>query len=213
MYQGTQRVSRAALPHLRLARAIGGMVLAVIVAGCTRSTGSNIAPTSTLDEDATFQAFTSASETAAALAAAGGGVGLTATPVIALAPAIEATATPLPPTPIPATATAAGPRSYTVKPGDWLFKIAREQGVSPQTLIAANPGINPNFLRPGQVLTIPGPGGLPPAPSSPTTYVVRPGDWIFQIARKLGKDPNAIIAANPGVNPSFIQPGQVLNIP
>ncbi|MBI3760363.1 MAG: LysM peptidoglycan-binding domain-containing protein [Chloroflexi bacterium] len=118
------------------------------------------------------------------------------------------------PTPVP-TATPAQ-TSYTVKQGDWLFKIAREHNVSVEALIAANPGINPSSIQPGQVLVIPAPGApIPPAAvaAGPSTYVVQPGEWIYQIARKLGKDPQAIIAANPGVDPNNVKPGQVLNIP
>lgn len=207
MHQITQRISRSLL-------VIAAILLALVIAGCTRSRGGSVAPTTVPggDVDATFQAVLAATQTAVALAPeTGGGGELTPTPVVL--PTLVPTATPLLPTPIPPTATAAGPKTYTVKPGDWLFKIAREQGVDPKALIAANPGINPNNIQPGQVLTIPAAGAPTTAPAGTTTYVVQPGEWIFQIARKLGKDPNAIIAANPGVNPNNVQPGQVLTIP
>ncbi|GEM_PF-281539 len=45
------------------------------------------------------------------------------------------------------------------------------------------------------------------------TYVVQPGDWLYNIARKFGVTPDAIIAANPGLTPNNIYPGQVLVIP
>jgi LysM repeat protein len=198
---------------------IAGIILvALAITGCTRSRGTDIAPTgeSADSVDATFQAVLAATQTAIALAppGSGGGEELTATPsqVPTVAPP---TATPLPPTPVPPTVapTAAGPTQYTVKPGDWIYKIARDFGVEPAAIIAANPGINPNNIQPGQVLTIPAPGSPAPAPSGPTTYVVQPGEWIYQIARKLGKDPQAIIAANPGINPNVVHPGTVLNIP
>ena len=51
------------------------------------------------------------------------------------------------------------------------------------------------------------------APANPTTYTVLSGDWIYQIARNHGIDPQELIGANPGVNANNIQPGQVLNIP
>lgn len=40
----------------------------------------------------------------------------------------------------------------TVKPGDNLAKIARQQGSTIDTLLALNPQLNPALLRPGQVL-------------------------------------------------------------
>ncbi len=46
--------------------------------------------------------------------------------------------------------------TYTVQPGDTIYKIARNFGVSPSAIIAANDLSNPGLIRPGQVLTIPG---------------------------------------------------------
>ena len=40
----------------------------------------------------------------------------------------------------------------TVKPGDNLAKIARQQGSTIDTMLALNPQVNPALLRPGQVL-------------------------------------------------------------
>ena len=208
------------LSRIRTMVIAGLILLALVIAGCTRSRGTDIAPTGEPGEsvDATFQAVLAATQTAIALAppGSGGGDELTATPTEVILPTVAApTVTPLPPTPIPPTAApaVAGPTQYTVKPGDWIYKIARDHGVEPNAIIAANPGLNPNNIQPGQVLTIPAPGSPAPAPSGPTTYVVQPGEWIYQIARKLGKDPQAIIAANPSVNPNVVYPGTVLSIP
>ncbi|MCK4962485.1 MAG: LysM peptidoglycan-binding domain-containing protein, partial [Anaerolineales bacterium] len=41
----------------------------------------------------------------------------------------------------------------------------------------------------------------------------KPGEWIWQIARIYGVDPQDIIDANNLVNPRMIQPGQELIIP
>jgi len=201
------------------------VILAVVVAGCTRSRATDVAPTEQPGEavDATFQAVLSATQTANAIAppGSGGGDELTATPSEVLLPTAEPpTETPPPPTAEPPTAlppAATGPTQYTVQAGDWIYKIGRDFGVDPNAIIAANPGINPNNIQPGQVLTIPAPGsetgGGSGGAGGASTYTVQPGDWIYQIARKLGKDPQAIIAANPGVNPNLIYPGTVLNIP
>ena len=51
---------------------------------------------------------------------------------------------------------------HTVRRGDTLWAIARQNGVSLQALIAANPQIaNPNLIHPGQTVHLPGgsPGG------------------------------------------------------
>jgi LysM repeat protein len=114
--------------------------------------------------------------------------------------------------------------TYTVQWGDWMRKIAEKNGVTVEALVAANPGINPNLIYPGQVLKIPVPGGSVSTPSSgavtpvvpsgePTTYTVQQGEWFYQIARKFGVSVAQLQAANPGVNPNFLYPGQVLNVP
>jgi len=105
-----------------------------------------------------------------------------------------------------------------------MRKIAEKNGVTVEALIAANPGINPNLIYPGQVLKIPVPGGSVSTPSAgavtpvvpsgePTTYTVQQGEWFYQVARKFGVSVAQLQAANPGVNPNFLYPGQVLNIP
>lgn len=115
-------------------------------------------------------------------------------------------------TPLPGTAT-----TYKVQWGDWLRKIAEKHGVTVEALLAANPGINPNVIYPGQTLNIPAPGSAPATPSGsvsePTTYTVQRGEWLAQIARKFGITAPQLLAANPGINPNVLYPGQVLRIP
>lgn len=124
-------------------------------------------------------------------------------------------------TPIPSAGTAT---TYTVQWGDWMRKIAEKHGVSVEALLAANPTLNPNLIFPGQVLNIPPAGGAMPTPSTgaatpvppsggPTTYTVQQGEWFYQIARKFNISVAQLQAANPGVNPNFLYPGQVLRIP
>lgn len=44
-------------------------------------------------------------------------------------------------------------------------------------------------------------------------YTVKHGDWFYQIARTCGVSPQALAAANPRINPNYLVPGMVLNIP
>ena len=56
-----------------------------------------------------------------------------------------------------ASRTTARTRTYTVRSGDTPASIARRAGVSTKALMAANPGLNPSRLRPGQVIKLPTP--------------------------------------------------------
>lgn len=57
--------------------------------------------------------------------------------------------------------------TVTVKPGDTLYGIARRHGVSLDTLLASNKGVNPQLaLKVGQVLQVPDRPGTTRAPTS-----------------------------------------------
>ncbi len=95
--------------------------------------------------------------------------------------------------------------SYTVRPGDSLYLIARSYGLTPQDLINAN-GLTSTVIMPGQVLTI-------PASNSPGfQYTVKPGDTLYLIAQAHGTTVNSIMAYN-NLKTTTIYPGQVLQLP
>jgi LysM repeat protein len=121
--------------------------------------------------------------------------------------------------PVAAAQSSCGDR-VTVASGDTLSRIARSCGTTLSALIAANPTIDPNRLRPGMVIwTRPGgsQGGMYGRPSAPhhsgSSYVVQPGDRLSRIALELGIEIDELIALNPHVNPSFLRPGEVLRLP
>lgn len=95
--------------------------------------------------------------------------------------------------------------SYTVQPGDSLYLIARSYGLTPQDLIDAN-GLTSTVIVPGQVLTI------PVADKTTSSYVVKPGDTLFLIAKAYGITVDSLIKYN-NLKTTTIYPGQVLQLP
>ncbi len=105
-----------------------------------------------------------------------------------------------------------GSKTYTVKSGDTLYKIANLYNISVSALAKANNITNFNLISVGQVLTIPGTSTTPP-PTSTTSYTVKSGDTLYSIARKYDVSVSALASANNITNLNLISVGQVLKIP
>lgn len=136
-------------------------------------------------------------------------------------------------TPTTPPSTPGGTVIYTVQPGDYLAKIARQFNTTVTAILSVNNIPNPNLIFPGQQLVIPTGGTTPPpatsvpattppvATSSPATppptgqtiHVVQPGETLSGIARRYGTTTTAIAQANGIVNPNLIFVGQQLIIP
>lgn len=97
--------------------------------------------------------------------------------------------------------------NYTVKPGDTLTEIASAHGVSLGALLAANGQIdNPDLIRPGEQLAIPGGGQVR------GSYTVERGDTLSGIAERFGTDVATLARSNGISNPDLIYPGQRLSL-
>jgi LysM repeat protein len=109
--------------------------------------------------------------------------------------------------------------SHTVRQGETLFSIGRLYGVNTYTISAANGMANPNYIRVGQVLTIPSAGGVAASGASYRTaggvryHTAGSGETLFSISRLYGVSPHSIAAANGLTNPNYVRRGQVLTIP
>lgn len=97
---------------------------------------------------------------------------------------------------------------YTVERGDTLNEIAREVGVPVADLVEANNISNPNLIRIGQVLVIPGEEGR-----QDIVHVVVRGDTVGGIAKQYGSSVSAVVEANGIANANLIRVGQNITIP
>lgn len=122
---------------------------------------------------------------------------------------------------IGATAVAAVPSTvvastYVVHPGDTLGDIAIRHGTTVRALVDANAGVAEG-LRAGQMLHIPdaslGLPGYTKGVADVETYVVHPGEAVFEVARRFGVDATALARTNGiGVNAPLSE-GAELMIP
>lgn len=102
---------------------------------------------------------------------------------------------------------------YTVQRGDTLSRIAREYNVTVAHIVELNDISNPNLIYPGEKLRITESDvtNLNPIPKNTySTYTVRRGDTLSEIARRFGVSMNYLVTANNIQNPNLIFPGQIL---
>jgi LysM repeat protein len=122
------------------------------------------------------------------------------------------------PTPAVTQAPSSGFTTYTVQSGDTLSSISRRYNSTIATIAQLNGILNPNLIRVGQVLTVPGtaqptPPPAAPAPTTPTTHVVQPGENLYRISLRYRVSLLALASANGISNPDRIFVGQVLTLP
>ena len=98
--------------------------------------------------------------------------------------------------------------TYTVKPGDTLYGISNQFGVSVTELAELN-GIKGSSLPVGTVLKIPSKSGV--NPNNMFMYTVKAGDSLYSIARKYNTTVNDIISLN-YLKSNNLSVGQVLRI-
>jgi len=145
---------------------------------------------------------------------------------------------PAPTSPQPSPAPASQPSStsftHTVQPGETLSAIANRYSVPVGAIVASTPDLtNPNQLKIGQQLTIPGAAAhsIAPPPTSPPTqaptrtassppsyasllnYELRPGESIDSIAPKFGSSTAEIVRINGLQSASAVRPGDIILVP
>jgi len=99
---------------------------------------------------------------------------------------------------------------YIVQPGDSIYKIARQFNTSAEALAAANEIEDPRLIHPGKILEIP--GSIIPSDEG-STYIVQPGESLYDIAKQHGASLRELISYNRIPAPYMAYPGQSLHIP
>ena len=106
--------------------------------------------------------------------------------------------------------------TYTVKSGDCLSVIGSKLGVDWKKIAKANNIGSPYIIYVGQVLDIPDKqtttSNTSNTQSNSTTYTVKSGDTLSEIASKFGTTYQKIAKDNDIKNPNLIYPGQKLII-
>ena len=95
--------------------------------------------------------------------------------------------------------------THVVEPGDTLSVIARNYGLTTSELAAANGITNPNLIRVGQALTVPG--------AQPAAHTVVSGDTVSHLARTYGVSAAEIVRLNGLADANRIRVGQTLLLP
>ena len=129
-------------------------------------------------------------------------------------PPVGETPTPVPPEPTTAppapTAAPSEAVQHVVAWGETVELIASQYGVTAAEIVAANNLTDPDLIRAGDVLLIP---GVTAPPSEEGVHIVRQGETLRSIASMYGVTWEAIAAANGIVNENYIWVGQRLVIP
>jgi len=99
---------------------------------------------------------------------------------------------------------------HTVQPGETLWMIAAQYGVTSAEIAEANDIMNPDVIVAGTELWIPEGGATG---GGEVTYIVEPGDTLAGIAAAFGVDTFALAMVNDIDPPYVIFPGQELVIP
>ena len=186
----------------------GVALLALLMQGCQKEKDTSAKAEQTNPSTPTFDPTNTSPAELAPLS----------TPTNVYMPPVEQAQTPTPP---------AGGAEYVVAQGDTFSKIASKVKVPMAAVIAANPGVEPTKLRPGQKLHIP---PAPPVMASAATpaatsitapstsngseqvYTVKSGDNLIKIGGQFGVSVKAIRSAN-SLKTDSIRVGQKLKIP
>ena len=115
-------------------------------------------------------------------------------------------------------------QNHIVRKGETLTLIARQHGVSINSIVQNNGIKNPNIILTGQKLIINPINNIPNSSrlsnsqiqtkkTEGSEYQILEGDTISRIAKSHGISNETLISSNGDINPNQIQTGQIIKIP
>ncbi|MDQ0189935.1 LysM peptidoglycan-binding domain-containing protein [Alicyclobacillus cycloheptanicus] len=118
--------------------------------------------------------------------------------------------------------------TYTVKGNDTFWSISQRTGIPLQTLLKANPKVNPLNLYPGLKIQLPttqsstststaestkSSAAVGQSSTAASTYTIQGDDTFWSISQQKRIPLAALLDANPNVNPLDLYPGLKVAIP
>lgn len=98
---------------------------------------------------------------------------------------------------------------YTISEGDTLFSIANRFNTTPENILRLNSGLSENNLPVGKEICVISATEQPVVcPLGTLPYNINPGDTLQRIAERFGTDVNALLNANPDIDPFDLRIGQ-----
>ncbi|OEH86467.1 hypothetical protein BHU72_13665 [Desulfuribacillus stibiiarsenatis] len=97
---------------------------------------------------------------------------------------------------------------YVIRSGDTIFLLSKRFHIPMDNILHFNPKIDPDNLQIGQTICLP----LDPCPEN-QSYTIQAGDTFYRLANRYGLSVDAIVRANPNVNPDALQIGQKICMP
>src|SRR5699024_2921245 len=105
-----------------------------------------------------------------------------------------------------------GTISYTIKKGDTLYNLAKENNTTVEEILKVNPDLRPNSLKIGETICMPKEEDDSIPECDGLYYIVKPGDTLYAIANECKVGIRDIIGANPNLDPDRLMVGQLICI-